>query len=338
MAVTGSGPPGATGDDGQGGRAPARWSRRAVLLGVPVAAVGGWLAVRHRWSGEGAGSSAAPDAEDAALLAGASTTIATPPSSTLPVTTVPAPATPTTTVTAPPATVDRGAVVARHLGERPTAFGLDLPGLVPSVGAGGRVALTFDACGGQGGSAVDQPLLDLLVREQVPATLFLNARWIEANPAAVELILSHPQFEVANHGTRHVPLCVDGRSAYGIRGTTSVQEVVDEVGTNHDRLTALLGRPPRWFRPGTAHYDDVAVRIVGDLGERPAGFAVNGDAGATLPAAKVASLVGAAPDGGVVLMHMNHPGGGTAPGVADALARLRARGLRPCTMSEALGA
>ena len=38
------------------------------------------------------------------------------------------------------------------------------------------LALTFDACGGPGGSGVDTDLLELLEAESVPATLFLNQR------------------------------------------------------------------------------------------------------------------------------------------------------------------
>ncbi|CAM5733104.1 hypothetical protein MAUB1S_03435 [Mycolicibacterium aubagnense] len=62
----------------------------------------------------------------------------------------------------------------------------------------------------------------------------------------------------------------------------------------------------------------MAVQIVHDLGLQPLGFSVNGDSGATLPAARVrANLVGAQPV--VVISHMNHPGSGTAAGYAGAI-------------------
>ena len=60
---------------------------------------------------------------------------------------------------------------------------------------------------------------------------------------------------------------------------------------SQQKITALAGRPPTWFRPGTAHYDDIAVQIVHELGLQPLGFTVNGDAGATAPAATVRSNV-----------------------------------------------
>ena len=110
--------------------------------------------------------------------------------------------------------------------------------------ASGRViALTFDACGGPGGSGYDQALIDFLRRHEVPATLFLNSRWIDANPAAFRLLAAEPLFEIANHGTRHRPLSVTGRSAYGIPGTRNAGEVYDEVAGNQAKLTRLLGCP-----------------------------------------------------------------------------------------------
>lgn len=234
----------------------------------------------------------------------------------------------------PPAPVDRDALAAEYAGIVPTQWGTELPGLVTAVDASGEVlALTFDACGGPGGSEVDEKLIDLLIRENVACTLFLNQRWLDAHPATLDRLVANPLFEIANHGTRHVPLSVDGRSAYGIAGTLSPAEVIDEVATNHGRLQQITGVAPRWFRPGTAHYDDVALRIVTELGEHPTGFAVNGDAGATASTSGVTSAVVNASAGAIVLMHMNQPSGSTAEGLAAALPALRERGTRFVTLS-----
>lgn len=224
---------------------------------------------------------------------------------------------------AQPTGIDPTAVAALDEHRAPTAWGMALPGVTTSFAAAGRqIALTFDACWG----ACDEALLDALERNAVPAVLLLNSRWIDANPDRAGQLAANPLFEIGNHGTRHVPLSVTGRAAYGIAGTRSADEAVDEVWTNHQRLTALMGTPPTWFRPGTAYYDNVGVDIVGQLGERPLGFSVNGDYGATASASAVrANIVGAAP-GSIVIAHMNHPGSGTAAGVTDAIAQLRATG------------
>jgi peptidoglycan/xylan/chitin deacetylase (PgdA/CDA1 family) len=198
------------------------------------------------------------------------------------------------------------------------------------------IALTFDACGGPGGSHYDQALISFLRRREVPATLFLNSRWIDANPAAFRQLAGEPLFEIANHGTRHLPLSVTGRSAYGIGGTRNAGEVYDEVARNQAKLTRLLGAPPRFFRAGTAYSDDVAARIVTVMGDRLVTFSVNGDGGATFTPGQVRSTVTGAPGGSIVICHMNHPESGTAPGIAAAVPYLLASGYRFVRLSDEL--
>lgn len=255
----------------------------------------------------------------------------------------------------------RAQIVARFAGVVPTQWGVEVTGVVrhldlqrstasgsrgstgggTATGAGGRptAALTFDACGGpsptSSGCGADQALLALLRRYAVPATLFLNARWIAANPGLTDELVHDPLFEIGNHGTRHQPLSVNGRTAYTEQGTADVGAVFDEIAGNRERLTQLLGRPPAWFRSGTAHYDEVAVQIVGALGERVAGFSVNGDAGTTFSAAQVAVAVGACRDGDIVISHFNRPEHQTAAGYAAVLPRLVDRGYRFVTLSRA---
>lgn len=250
----------------------------------------------------------------------------------------PSPTVPPSSTVPPPAPVDPAAVAAAYDGLVPAQWGLAVDGVHNQLADAGSssaptLALTFDACGGAGGSGVDQDLLDVLTGSQVPATLFLNLRWIEANPAVAERLAANPLFELGNHGSRHLPLSVDGRSAYGITGTQSAAEVADEVWANHELLTELTGTPPRWFRSGTAHYDEVATTIAIALGEQPVGFTTNGDLGATASSSQVRAELLSAPAGGIVIAHMNQPGSGTAAGVASSVAELLAAGTRFVTVA-----
>ena len=241
---------------------------------------------------------------------------------------------PTPELTPEPALLapDLEAIVAAHEGRAPQHWGIEIPGVVRTgVEAGAsppdRVFLTLDACGGPHGSGFDERLIAGLRAAAVPATLFLNLRWIEAHFGLAASLAADPLFELANHGSAHLPLSVTGNSAYGIAGTTTVREAALEVWHNHVALTELTGREPRWFRPGTAHLDDVGRSIAEAMGERVLGFSVNGDAGATFSASTVAAIVGAAAPGAVVIAHMNQPGSGTADGVLAAVSAVRARGL-----------
>jgi peptidoglycan/xylan/chitin deacetylase (PgdA/CDA1 family) len=237
--------------------------------------------------------------------------------------------------TAPAAT--RVQVVARYGHLRPHTWGFGGPGVVRDLPTSRRViALTFDACGGPGGSGYDQALIGFLRRREVPATLFLNSRWIDANPAAFGRLAAEPLFEIANHGTRHLPLSVTGRSAYGIGGTRNAGQVYDEVATNQAKLRRLLGVPPRFFRAGTAYCDDVAARIVTAMGDRLVSFSVNGDGGATFTPGQVRSTVTGASGGSIVICHLNHPESGTAQGIAAAVPDLLASGYRFVRLSDEL--
>ncbi|MFJ5966424.1 polysaccharide deacetylase family protein [Streptomyces sp. NPDC093060] len=244
-----------------------------------------------------------------------------------PATRAPATVAPSATAPATVPEVTRAEIVARYGHSVPHSWGFDAPGVAHALPATKRaIALTFDACGGPGGSGYDRALIDFPRRREIPATLFINSRWIDANPAVFRRLAAEPLFEIANHGTRHRPLSVTGRSAYGIPGTRDAGQVYDEIAGNRAKLTRLLGTPPRFFRSGTAYCDDVAARIVGDLGERFVSFSVNGDGGATFTPGQVRATVSSAKPGSIVICHMNHPEGGTARGITTAVPHLLAAG------------
>lgn len=220
----------------------------------------------------------------------------------------------------------RSQVVGRHGARPPQWFGVAGPDVVSSFDSADEVVLTFDACGGPK-LCYDVDLIAVLRDQQVPATLFVNRQWALANGRLVTELRDDPLFELANHGDRHVPVSVTGAAAYGIPGTADAGEVYDEIAGGHRLFRRLWGVRSRWFRPGTAHTDDVSARIAVEMGTPVVGFTVNADMGATASAEQVRSaLLGFAP-GGIALGHMNRPGSGTAAGVAAAVPLLRARGL-----------
>lgn len=234
-----------------------------------------------------------------------------------------------------PALPSRDDIVARYSGRAPAQWGLEVEGVVLRSDSD-AIALTFDACGGPNGSGYDAGLIEALRELSVPATLFLNRRWIEANDGVARELAGDPLFELANHGSLHKPLSVRGETAYGIPGTASPGEVFDEVMGGHQALAELTGERPVWFRSGTAHVDDVAVAIVGDLAQRVVNFDVNVDAGATFSAAQVERALSGATGGSICIAHFNKPGSGTAAGVIAALPRLLDAGHRFATLGEVL--
>ncbi|MCI0140993.1 polysaccharide deacetylase family protein [Arthrobacter bambusae] len=238
-----------------------------------------------------------------------------------------------------PALPSRSQVVAEYSRRKPVQWGLDVVGVVSKT-TSPHAVLTFDACGGPNGSECDHRLLQTLRKFNVPATLFVNGRWIKANPGLAADLAADPLFELGNHGFRHQPLSVSGRSAYGITGTSNAGEVYDEIMGNQEVMERLCGKAPRFFRAGTAYYDDVAAAITNSLGLVPVSFTVNGDGGATFPAPTVAGEVGkiAAGRGAghIVISHFNQPTSGTAEGYARALPSLMDRGVTFARLGDTL--
>lgn len=200
-----------------------------------------------------------------------------------------------------------------------------------------EVALTFDACGGNAKSSqFDTALIDFLIRNKIPATLFINARWIQSNPELFKALSSNPLFEIANHGTAHKPLSINGNSIYGIQGTASKDEILQEINGNSDLIEKLTGKRPKFFRSGTAYYDEEAVKIARQNGLEIGGFSVLGDAGATWNAEKVAIQISNAQSGDIILAHMNHPESGTAKGVEEGVKILRDKGFAFVRLSDVM--
>jgi len=185
--------------------------------------------------------------------------------------------------------------------------------------------LTLDACGG----GYDMAVIVFLRMNRIPATLFINARWIDAYPRVFADLAVDPLFKIENHGVMHKPASVRGKSAYGIRGTRSKDELLAEINGGADKIEALTGLRPKWFRSGTAHYDAESIWIITkELNMKIAGFARNIDGGATFSSDNVYRAMMTAQPGDILIAHMNKPSGtgGTAYGLARAIPDMKRRG------------
>ncbi|WP_108557595.1 polysaccharide deacetylase family protein [Arcobacter caeni] len=190
------------------------------------------------------------------------------------------------------------------------------------------IALTMDACGSPLGMGYDEKLINFLEQENIPATLFINARWIDKNPKIFKTLASKPQFEIANHGLEHKPASVNGKSIYNLKGTANAEELIDEIELNARKIESITHKRPKYFRSGTAYYDEVAVKIANKLNHQIIGFSILGDAGATFSAKKVKEAFLKAKKGEIAIIHMNHPESQTAIGTIEAIKELKKEGFR----------
>ena len=139
-------------------------------------------------------------------------------------------------------------------------------------------------------------------------------------------LIANPLFAIENHGTRHRPCSINGQSAYGISGTESPEAIYQEVEENAQRIALYTHKKPKFYRSGTAYYDELAVQLVQELGYEVVGFTIAGDKGATASAEETEAAVSSAQPGGIILLHMNRPEKLCAEGAIRGFERLREEG------------
>jgi peptidoglycan/xylan/chitin deacetylase (PgdA/CDA1 family) len=190
------------------------------------------------------------------------------------------------------------------------------------------IALTFDACGGPHGSGFDKELTDLLIHENIPATLFFSGKWIDENPEIFRQLTKNTLFEIENHGLNHRPCSVDGESEFGIRGTADVPDAFDEIEANERKITALTNRRPRFFRSATAYIDESCAKIARNLGVTVISFDVlSGDAIPGNPASVIENnVISRVKPGAIVIMHLNHPEWNTYEALLKIIPKLKEQG------------
>ena len=201
-------------------------------------------------------------------------------------------------------------IVDKFKSAQPGQFGPFVKGVDEDIKTDKKImALTFDACGGPHGSGYDEELINFLRQNKIPATIFLSGLWIDAHPDIVKELAADPLFEIENHGLTHHPCAIDGESKYGIHGTASVGQAVDEIELNARKIEAFTLRKPTYYRSATATTDEACAEIARHLGETIISYdLLSGDAVAGTPTNIIKdNLVHQAKDGAIVIMHMNHP-------------------------------
>lgn len=195
--------------------------------------------------------------------------------------------------------------------------------LAPAPGPA-QLAVTLDACPGW----FDPRVATALVALGIPAAIFVTAVWMAHNRPGLAYFLAHPDiFTLENHGARHLPAVLGARRVYGLPIAGTLPAIRAEVEDGARAVAAATGRAPLWYRGAAGLYSPAAIPFIQSLGVRIAGYSLNSDEGASLPAAAVARRLEAARPGDVIEGHVNQPARASGAGIAAGLAALRARGV-----------
>lgn len=191
-------------------------------------------------------------------------------------------------------------------------------------GAGApQVALTLDACSGQ----TDDRILNALVENKIPATIFVTGRWLKRNTVSVAIMKAHPElFELENHGLNHVPAIDNQPLMFGLKTAGSLPAIRSEIEGGANAMQIVAAGKPVWYRDATARYSDDAIKLIDEMGYRVAGYSLNADMGASLLAGQVEKRISAAKDGDVIIAHINQPTRTAGAGVVKGILALKKKG------------
>ncbi len=152
-----------------------------------------------------------------------------------------------------------------------------------------EIALTFDDGPKPG---LTEPLIDLLVREKVPATFFVIGRNAAANPDITRRI-AQAGMELANHSYTHRNLT-----------RLTAAEVAAEMAQTQATLYALTGQRPRFMRPPGGAWNAKVSATVRQWGLTPCFWTADVFGSEVVSSQQTAqAVIAQARPGAIVLMH-----------------------------------
>ncbi|WP_337042201.1 polysaccharide deacetylase family protein [Emticicia sp. 17c] len=224
----------------------------------------------------------------------------------------------------------RNKIINEFPNAKPGRFGVIINDVFEDVADNNKViAFTFDACIGKKND-YNAPLINFLIQQRIPATLFVSGLWIDDNMEVFRKLSQDTLFEIGNHGLLHRLCSIDGETKYGVAATQNISEVIDEMELNARKIAALTGKRPQFFRSATAYTDETCAKIANQLGMKVINFDIlSGDAIPFTPPEVIKdNIVNNAKPGAIVIMHFNHPQWFELEALKMAIPELKAKGYR----------
>jgi peptidoglycan-N-acetylglucosamine deacetylase len=192
---------------------------------------------------------------------------------------------------------------------------------------GKKIALTFDACPTDLHDEYDGKVVDVLLRDRVPATLFMSGRWVERHPDRAKFLADQAQFEIAAHSYYH-PHLLEKDDERILREMKRTQAIIKKV----------TGRRPEYFRPPYGEVDERLAKLAKSAGLTTIQYDIaSGDPDPGLSAKRIArAVLQEAKGGSIIVFHMNCKGVHTADVLPEVIDGLRKKGFTLVTVGEML--
>lgn len=191
------------------------------------------------------------------------------------------------------------------------------------------VALTFDACEGWERVSFDRELLDFLLEQRIPVTLFATGKFVRNNEADIARLSKLDFVDIENHSWDHP----------NTMNRFSPDRVVSEVERAQQEITTATGKPPQFYRFPAGNYNQRGLKAVEDLGLQVVHWRwASGDPsrGETADRLFTRTMTNVQP-GDILIFHINGRGIHTAEALPRIVGALKAQGYRFVLVSDYVG-
>lgn len=168
---------------------------------------------------------------------------------------------------------------------------------------GKLIALTFDACEYKKPSYFDTTILNYLINEEIPVTIFVSGRFAKRNSELLKSISQYQFIEIENHSLSH----------YNHTEKLSISEIKYEVSENDKVIMEITGKHTKFFRFPGGNYNQKSLSVLKDLVYPVVHWTfVSGDYNKKMTAEKLyRRVIKNIQPGCILIFHINGNGHGT---------------------------
>jgi len=207
-------------------------------------------------------------------------------------------------------------------------FSFSFSGIITKLNTNDKIiAITFDACETKTPTFFDKELLDFIVKNKIPATLFLSGKFIERNIEDVKSISQLSFIEIENHSYSHK----DFRQL-------SESEILNDIIKNDKLITDITGKKPVFFRFPYGYYDDKSVKIIEEMGYKIVHWSFeSGDPDKNLAKESlIKNVIKNTKEGSILIFHINGRGWKTKYALPEIVDNLTQKGYRFILLKDAI--
>ncbi len=190
------------------------------------------------------------------------------------------------------------------------------------------VAITLDACETKTPSYIDWKIINYLVENRIPFTLFVNGKFLLRNWKELEALYRTGLVSIQNHSMNH----------YQHMENLDRETVIREVLEAEKLIQKLTGKRPIYFRFPGGNYDERTLRIVEGLGYKVVHWTFpSGDPDKRITPQRLAShVINNTKPGAILIFHANGRGYSTGEAMPIIVEELKKRGYNFVRLEEYL--